>query len=1344
MLLLKKVKEMRSFQDTEKSRERIELTSFLSEFRDALEEEIDKIKKNGQTSTLLFSGRQIESNGADLWYRFTVEYAPCLPADTPCKLVVGKEQFDVIVISFEENAIVISTKIPLPDTIGQARLENGATVLMERLIKCIEENAEKENLAGNRMISSDGSIYKAKKIFDYSDLTLEKNNTPSQNRAIISAISNDITYIWGPPGTGKTKVIGQIINELYRHNRSVLVVSHTNTAVDGAIEKADNIYAKSSQNFDTNYPILRVGNPAMPLQDRVLLSQHVATLGKDLYAQKAALEKQHAELQHRINEIQALLAKDIWLKESNLDVIWKSLQSIAIHEKEIDEIQCRIEAINVLVSQEKAAHPEYANYLIISKSLKAKKSDYDAVCDQFDIVGQAISALSEKIQEAQDEVRKHARYTELHIQEAKSMSASFLRNEISKVDVQIAQLQSSIGALFKHQAVAQQTVSEYEKKNSVAKFFAGKSNFIQAQTSLEQIRRDLLIANDDLHRQQDLKKEYAQQLKSLLILQEQMRVVTPSKTPEYWNEEVNQLQTKLFCAQKELKDLSTRKNVLHKEVSELERQQNHAKASFERLSELGRKVRHEQDKLVKATNHRNKEKASCSKQFEKEISLCSAFLYQPIAEDFFSLFDELTKLFAIIKDDMATVDVEAITKEKGAVNQQLVEISRQLNVLKEKMQELEKQAIMNARIVGATLAKSYLSETLRERKFDTVILDEASMASIPALWCASYLAESSIVIVGDFLQLPPIVMADTPNAQKWLGKDIFYHSRMQEMALNKDTCPENFVMLNNQFRMESDIAGIANMYYEAYGGLQSDDNSEFRVKEREEFYSWYAGKRTKQNVHLIDTESLHAWVTGVPQGKSHSRLNCFSAAVSVDLAFKFLENKLKTLDPKVAQREEKASVLIIAPYKPHIARINQLIELEYNNRGFKENLNFIRAGTIHSFQGSEADIVIFDLVIDEPHWKANLFMTDKEINDDLRKLFNVAVTRAKFKLYIVGNFAYCQKRAKDNALSELLDKLIKEDKLAKVDAKTILPDIVFARQSDFTFDGNLKGKHIICREEAFNDYFMEDIKSFKKRLIIYSAFMTEARLSTLLPAFSDAVRAGKQIIVVTKALSERGKTELTQYKKCEEELRAIGVSVLHKKGMHEKLIFVDSNAVWIGSLNALSFTGLTGEIMQRHDDRELTAEYEKLFDIEHICGAIEHQYEQECPICGEEMIVKESDEGGIYWQCVSGDYSRSVAQQYPIDGILRCKCGAPYLFTMKNEPRWVCSENSKHYQKMRESDLKLEKMAALIPTKKARREVDRYFAQKKKTLESQKKSASMRNSNSVTKSKNEPAQLNLF
>lgn len=1311
-------------QDKPYPSERIELKGILSEFRDALEEEIDKIKKSGQSSTLLYAGRQIESHNPEFWYRFSVEYAPSLPADTPCKLLIGRDQFDVTVISFEESYIVLSSKSPLPDTIGKARLENGATILMERLIKCIEENAETENTIGKRLLPPEGSVYSSKRIFTYGELELEDSKTTSsQKNAIASSLSNDITYIWGPPGTGKTRVIGQIIDELYKRDRSVLVVSHTNTAVDGAIENADKAYF-ATHNDDTNYPILRIGVPARPLPDRVLLASHVAVLGKELYAQKASLEKEQNELQNRINKILLLLAKDAWINESKLHIIGEILLSINEHEAKLNKIRLKITDLNTEVLKVKEANPEYAKYPVLFKENEAKKADCDEVCVQIKNIETSLNELPLQIQRAQDEFKKHNIYAELREQESKFMSDQFLRNELAKIAANITSLNNEINELTASQVAAQQAIFDYEKKSSVAKFFSGKSAVEQAQSALHYISTRLPQANGELQRQFVLEQEFSRQLESLLVLQEQIKAVFPSKTQEYWEKELMQLQSKLAANKDALPKHISRKITLIEEQHNLEQQQAQVKQSFDVVREYERLLWQEQEYLKKVKDAINQENLRCSEYLERELLLCDTFFYAPTSEGNASLFNELSKLFDTVKSEVACVEIDVIRSEKEDAENQIFKILQQLNVLNQKMLELEKQAIMSAKIVGATLAKSYLSETLRERKFDTVILDEASMASIPALWCVSYLAENSIVIVGDFLQLPPIVMAETPMARKWLGKDIFHHSGMQERAKDKDTCPDNFVMLNDQFRMESDIADIANMYYGEYGGLRSNDDAELRVSEREDFYKWYSGKRTKQNIHLIDTESLHAWVTGVPQGKSHSRLNCFSAAVDVDLAFKFLENKLGALDPDSAEPVEKAPVLIVAPYKPHVTRINQLIELEYRNRGFKENLNFIRAGTIHSFQGSEADIVIFDLVVDEPHWKANLFMTDKEVNKDLRKMFNVAITRAKFKLYIVGNFAYCQKRAKNNALSELLDKLINKKRLIKIDAKKILPAITFSRQKNFSLDRNLDAMHIVCREESFNDQFMKDIDLFKKRLIIYSPFMTEARLSVLLPVFADAINDGKQIIVVTKALSDRGKKELAQYQKCEKGLRDIGVNVLHKKGMHEKLIFVDSEVVWIGSLNALSFTGLTGEVMHRHADRELTAEYEKLFDIEHIYNAIENDYEQKCPICGGEMLVKESDTGGIYWQCVDGDYSRNATQQYPLDGILRCRCGAPYIFSMKNEPRWVCSENPKHYQKMRESDLKLEKMAALILTKTARKEVDRYFAQRRKKRDTTKKKAS--------------------
>lgn len=151
-----------------------------------------------------------------------------------------------------------------------------------------------------------------------------------------------------------------------------------------------------------------------------------------------------------------------------------------------------------------------------------------------------------------------------------------------------------------------------------------------------------------------------------------------------------------------------------------------------------------------------------------------------------------------------------------------------------------------------------------------------------------------------------------------------------------------------------------------------------------------------------------------------------------------------------------------------------------------------------------------------------------------------------------------------------------------------------------------------------------------------------------------------------------------------------------------------------------------------------------MYGISSIQTAVNSQYELNCPICQSQMILGESNKGGLYWKCSNCDYGRDFKQQYPKDGILRCQCGGSYRFVMKNQPRWVCTDNPKHYQVMRKGDLRLEKMAALIHTKKERKAVDAYFEAKAKEREEKRKSSGYTaNKNLADNPAEEPKQLSL-
>lgn len=1326
---------------TKSEEPKVELNGILAEFRSALEEEIACVQRSGQSTILLHEGQRIKGIAEEFWYRFAVEYAPSLPADTPCKLKVGNEQYNVTVVGLEENAIVLSARSPLPPTLGKATLENGSTVLMERLIECIEAGATTANPAGHRMLPGGDTPYHARRIRPCTEELGNSRNTDSQKAAIRAALENDITYIWGPPGTGKTTVIGQIIYELYTRGRSVLLVSHTNTAVDGAIEKADKTYTETKRG-EEHYPLLRLGAVSDRLPERVTLKAHIEVAGKSLYKRQKELESDLQQVRKAVNQHKLQLEQKAWASTTKIAQIYAWLQEKIAVEKEINNLREKEESIRHDLQVQEKDHPQLQGYAVLEERVKIKRKQLAALELELDSTEKLLQFGPKWISHAEDEAKKHQVYAALQIKANTFLSEEFIRDQIALALSRKVALETELEETERKLRFAEDFLKEYNAKGSIGRILAGKGKAIQAQEDISAAYSKIPAIKEKLHSQSLLVADYQRQLEEILLLKEQMSNVQPSYSEEYWHTRANECKEKYFKAQQAHAQLVQQQDALQKDLDKDE-------ASLKRLIPMQHALQDMRKQLIWIQGELTKQKEKLwadTNRYEEalkhEREQCDLLGYVVRANTPDKMVQELLDLRAQIYKETASLDTAQILNELEKLKTRQTQLLENLSKIEQRLKEVEKQVVQNVKIVGTTLTKAYLDEILRARTFDTVILDEASMASIPALWCASGLAENSIVIVGDFLQLAPIVMSDAPMAKKWLGKDIFFHSGMQNAVSAGHNPPTNFVMLNQQFRMESEIADVANIYYGEYKKLVSQDQLPERKKEREKFYSWYSGIRSEHSIQMIDTANLHAWATGIPNGKRHSRLNCFSAAVDVDLAFQCVEKKLQGMVPQTADVQEAASVLIVAPYRAHIARIQKLIELEYKNRGYEKDLNLIRAGTVHSFQGSEADIVIFDLVVEEPHRKNNLFMTGEEFDESLRKMFNVAITRARFQLYIVGNFSFCQKRAKDNATGKLLHQLFDKMNLNRLDAKELLPELTFsAEQNHFT--SNVMAKvNLLCRDSAFLEYFKEELHTFKKRMIIFSPFITENQLGNLLPDIKDATAKGKEIVVVTKALEDRGTRELYAYKMCERELESVGVSIVHKKGMHEKLVMVDEDTVWIGSLNVLSFTGLTGEVMHRFKSIEIAKEYSKIYEVETLFGSTRKLEERVCPICGEELLLRDGKDGGVFWQCVAKDFSMGVDEPYPKDGMLCCKCGGAYQFQMKKQPRWVCTNDARHYRSVRQSDLKLEKMAALIPNKKMMSAVKAYFAAHEKEKESSQKQQSK--ASKVIRDSPEVMQMSMF
>ncbi|EMA6344922.1 AAA domain-containing protein [Bacillus cytotoxicus] len=329
-------------------------------------------------------------------------------------------------------------------------------------------------------------------------------------------------------------------------------------------------------------------------------------------------------------------------------------------------------------------------------------------------------------------------------------------------------------------------------------------------------------------------------------------------------------------------------------------------------------------------------------------------------------------------------------KATASDKKRMQEIESDLRKQRAKMKEVERECIENAQVIGATLSKCAIDALIYERTFDLVIVDEVSMAYVPQIALAASLGKR-IVICGDFLQLPPIAMANHELVRKWLCEDIFYHVGIVE-SVNQSEAHPNVYMLQEQRRMHADIAKFTNSFI--YKNRVYDHPS---VSKRQELAKLqpFANEATV----LFDTSLMGAY--SLKDAASGSRFNMLSGLVAMQMIL-------------IGVLDGVQSIGVVTPYRAQSRFLSTCIREMLQKTKYR-NVPVL-AATVHKFQGSERDMIIFDTVDSYPQERPGVLFFDHKNH----RLVNVAVTRARGKFIQLSDCQYMRKNlSRKQALSQL-------------------------------------------------------------------------------------------------------------------------------------------------------------------------------------------------------------------------------------------------------------------------------------------------------------------------------------
>jgi very-short-patch-repair endonuclease len=260
-----------------------------------------------------------------------------------------------------------------------------------------------------------------------------------------------------------------------------------------------------------------------------------------------------------------------------------------------------------------------------------------------------------------------------------------------------------------------------------------------------------------------------------------------------------------------------------------------------------------------------------------------------------------------------------------------------------------------------TISKDF---KLLSQSIDTLVIDEASQTSFSAAIPLIYRA-NKLILLGDPNQLEPVMQMNDSD-ENAIG-------RISEVDLD--------------FLREKSLNHRKNSVFAAFSE-NSEEEAHFLLDEHYRCHSviahWFNSQFYNGRLLLLGSRNL-----GIEQG---IRLNpTYGELVRAGISWENHQEASKVVEILRTQIDPSMTVGVVTPFRAQADLIRRLVK----KAGIESE---IVINTAHKFQGSERDVMIYSTVITEKTIP-NTFNWLK----DQKNLINVAVSRAKELLFVVGN-----------------------------------------------------------------------------------------------------------------------------------------------------------------------------------------------------------------------------------------------------------------------------------------------------------------------------------------------------